>query len=52
MAGPAVARLGGFFGSGRLWVVGPFVVSSWGVGLVGLFLHDDTLNWLDGLHAG
>ena len=52
VAGPAVARLGVFFGSGCLWVVGPFlcfIMECWfGLGV----FHGDTLHWLGGLHAG
>ena len=52
VAGPAVARLGVFFGSGCLWVVGPFlcfVVECWfGWGV----FRGGALRWLGGLRAG
>ena len=51
MAGPAVARLGVFFGSDCLWVVDPFLCFVVCVGLVGVILRGGALRWLDGLHA-
>ena len=47
----SVAQLGVFFSSDCL-SHGPVSVSSRYVGLIGLFLRDNTLQWLGGLHAG
>ena len=47
----SVAQLGVFFSSDYL-SPGPVSVSSWYVGLVGLFLRDNKMQWLGGLHAG
>ena len=34
------------------WSWALFFVSAWCVNLIGVFFHDDTLRWLDGLRAG
>ena len=40
-----------FFSSDYLWVMSPFLCFIRCVNLIRVFLHDDTLHYLDGLHA-
>ena len=46
-----MAKLEVFFTSDYLPVMSFFFVSSWCVNLIRVFLHDDTLQLLEGFHA-
>ena len=46
-----MAHLEVFFGSDYIESSDLFLVSSWCVNLIRVFLHDDTLHYLDDLHA-